>query len=128
MQTPDLRRITPTQLSHPGLEHLSQGAVSLEWANGTTDVVTYRELRYRCPCAACVNEHTGKRILTRAEVRPNVRPEKVESAGRYALRFHWSDGHKTGLYAFETLWHIARLLEQEGHVKPQEAQGPTTTP
>jgi DUF971 family protein len=23
--------------------------------------------------------------------------------GRYAIRFHWSDGHSTGIYTFEQL-------------------------
>jgi DUF971 family protein len=23
--------------------------------------------------------------------------------GRYAIRFHWSDGHSTGIYTFEHL-------------------------
>jgi DUF971 family protein len=32
-----------------------------------------------------------------------VRPLSIDSVGRYAIRFHWSDGHSTGIYTFEHL-------------------------
>jgi DUF971 family protein len=37
----------------------------------------------------------------------DVHPLSVEYVGEYALRFDWSDGHKTGIYPFDFLRDIA---------------------
>jgi DUF971 family protein len=59
-----------------------------------------------CPCAACVDEHTGAQLLKPESVPLDVRATKVEPVGQYALRITWSDGHQTGLYSFDLLWAI----------------------
>jgi ATP-binding protein involved in chromosome partitioning len=62
-----------------------------------------RELRLACPCAACVEEMTGRPLLDPATVRADVRPSSVALVGGYGLRIQWSDGHATGIYTFERL-------------------------
>jgi hypothetical protein len=56
-----------------------------------------------CPCAGCVDEMTGRRILREEDVADDVHPLAIEYVGRYALRFDWSDGHGTGIFPFEYL-------------------------
>jgi len=56
-----------------------------------------------CPCAQCVNETTGERMISIESIDPQVRLVSVSPVGRYALHFQWSDGHGTGLYSFDTL-------------------------
>jgi len=62
-----------------------------------------RALRLACPCAACVDEMSGRTLLEPSRVPPDVRPLQVALVGAYALRVTWSDGHATGLYTFEWL-------------------------
>ncbi|HJS46591.1 MAG TPA: DUF971 domain-containing protein [Gemmatimonadales bacterium] len=62
-----------------------------------------RALRLACPCAACVDEMTGRPLLEAAAVAADVRPLQLSLVGAYALRVAWSDGHATGLYTFELL-------------------------
>ena len=62
-----------------------------------------RFLRINCPCAGCVDEMTGERILKPDMVRADVYPMAIHYVGRYALQFVWSDGHETGIYPFEYL-------------------------
>jgi DUF971 family protein len=31
------------------------------------------------------------------------RPNSVEPAGRYAVVFHWNDGHSSGIYSWDFL-------------------------
>ena len=62
-----------------------------------------RYLRSMCPCAQCVNELTGERMISLESIDPAVRILNVDPVGRYALHFQWSDGHGTGLYSFNTL-------------------------
>ncbi|MBC7386677.1 MAG: DUF971 domain-containing protein [Cryobacterium sp.] len=74
------------------------------WSNGETYAVPYFELRFICPCAHCVDEHTGKRTLKRENVQPDVRAVGVQAVGRYALQISWSDKHSTGMYPFDLLY------------------------
>ena len=61
------------------------------------------ELRLACPCAACVEEMSGRPILDPRSVPPDVRPVSLALVGAYGLRIQWSDGHSTGIYTFERL-------------------------
>lgn len=73
------------------------------WRDGHESEYTPRYLRIACPCAGCVDEMTGKRILRSEDVPEDVYPLSIEHVGRYALQFDWSDGHRTGIYPFEYL-------------------------
>jgi len=78
--------------------------VLVEWDTaGHAWLYPARELRLACPCAACVEEMTGRRLLQADAVRVDVRPESLSLVGAYGLRIHWSDGHDTGIYTFELL-------------------------
>ena len=77
--------------------------VHILWADGHQTVFTNKYLRENCPCAGCVHEFTGERILRPESVRPDVRAENISLVGRYAVQFRWSDGHSTGIYSFDKL-------------------------
>lgn len=95
------RSTTPCRVeSHSPTEML------LEWTNGARYAVPYFELRYYCPCANCVDEHTGVRTLKRENVKADVRPTGVNAVGRYAIQMNWSDRHSTGMYPFDLLYSI----------------------
>ena len=83
----------------------------IRWQDGTVTEHEPRALRLRCPCAGCVDEMTGERMLTPAMVPPDVHPREIHYVGRYALQFMWSDGHSTGIYPFE---YLRRLGDGEG--------------
>lgn len=75
----------------------------IEWKDGHVSTYEPRGLRLACPCAGCVDEMSGERILTPDAVPDGVHPLEIHYVGRYALRFLWSDGHDTGIYPFEYL-------------------------
>ena len=81
----------------------NQYDVKIRWQDGHESVYPARELRLACPCAGCVDEVTGQVRLNAASVAQNVHPVKIELVGRYAIAIHWSDGHNTGIYAFDRL-------------------------
>jgi DUF971 family protein len=78
-------------------------ALRILWEDGVETVHVPRELRIRCPCAGCVDEMTGRRILRPEKVPADVYPTAIHYVGRYALQFVWSDGHDTGFFPFEYL-------------------------
>lgn len=73
------------------------------WSDFVTTEVGFRNMRGACPCASCVNELTGERMVGPEDVPADVAPLALELAGNYALRVRWSDGHDTGLYRWELL-------------------------
>jgi len=81
----------------------NQHDVKITWQDGHESVYPARMLRLACPCAGCVDEVTGRRRLNEAHVAQDVRPLKLEVVGRYAISIQWSDGHATGIYAFDRL-------------------------
>lgn len=85
-------------------------AFELTWPNSAAVSVPFKELRAQCPCASCVDEFTGKRILNPETIPADIRPEKMGFVGNYSLKIHWSDGHSTGLYTWGHLQRIAGLM------------------
>lgn len=81
------------------------------WEDGHRSLYRYDYLRLNCPCAKCVEEWTGQRLITLDQIPEEIHPLKTEPVGSYALRFEWSDGHQTGLYGFEFLRKICPCAE-----------------
>ena len=107
-----LKQLAPS--SPTNIEFINR--LIIEWRNGETMEYDYFKLRFFCPCASCVDELTGERVLMQESVPNDVQPIKGEHVGNYALRIHWSDGHSTGIYTFNSLFekHPAQItLDQE---------------
>lgn len=77
--------------------------VEITWEENHLSFFDSRKLRGECPCALCVNEHTGKRIIDVSDIDTDIKPMTIELVGRYAITINWSDGHTTGIYSFEYL-------------------------
>ena len=88
----------PAKFGAPG-----QARVEIEWSDGAKTSYAARELRWLCPCAACVNENTGERRFRLEWVGQNTAAQAFHPVGRYAVQIVWSDGHATGLYGYEYL-------------------------
>lgn len=90
--------MTPTRI-----EPHSPTEMFLEWTDSARFALPYVDLRFYCPCAACVDEHTGERIIQRSSIGPDIRPTGVQLVGRYAVQVLWNDQHATGMYHFDPL-------------------------
>ncbi len=101
MAVPDVDRTTPAEIRKKGGER-----VTIRWADAHESVYPARYLRGRCPCAECVSETTGQRRVFEDQVSPDVALTAARTVGNYALQFEWSDGHSTGIYAFDYLRRI----------------------
>jgi len=78
----------------------SDVVLRVTWGDGHVCRYEAPALRRLCPCAQCVNEFTGERVLRAESVADDLEIADVEIVGRYALTFRWSDGHSTGIYSF----------------------------
>lgn len=84
----------------------SDAEVRVTWADGRVCLYDAPRLRRLCPCAQCVNEFTGERVLKAESVSDDLTIADVNVVGRYALGFRWSDGHDAGIYSFRYLREI----------------------
>jgi ATP-binding protein involved in chromosome partitioning len=50
-----------------------------------------------------VDELSGEKTLDSNTIPKDIRPEKSEYVGNYALRVYWSDKHDTGIFHYKML-------------------------
>ena len=90
--------IEPREIMQDG-----DAGLRITWADGVACVYDAPSLRRACPCAQCVNEWSGQRMLKPEDVADDLKISDISIVGRYALNFRWSDGHETGIYSFRLL-------------------------
>jgi len=91
-------RLAPKQVSQPDASHLK-----IVWNDDQERIYSTHQLRVACQCAVCVDEMSGQKKLPPESVDKKVFISGIDPVGQYALRFHFSDGHSTGIYAFDYL-------------------------
>ncbi len=79
------------------------GEIRIAWPGGPEVTIPAVRLRDLCPCAECVEEGTGRKILDAASIPPDIRPAAIAPVGNYAVQITWSDGHSTGIYSWRLL-------------------------
>jgi len=62
-------------------------------------------LRVYSPSAEVQGHGPGQEVLQLNK--ENVEIEKLQPTGNYAIAIHYSDGHSTGLYSWNYLYHLA---------------------
>ena len=86
----------------------SDSEISINWSDDTETKFNATDLRRSCPCAGCINEWTGEKILKADLVKNDLSFSSISIVGRYALNFHFSDGHDTGIYSFQYLMELTK--------------------
>lgn len=89
--------------------------MAIRWSDGSEDYLPMERLRAFSPSA----EQQGERDLlgfqyggSEKKEFPGVTVTAWTPIGGYAIQFHFSDGHRTGIYSFDYLKQIAEHLAQ----------------
>ncbi len=91
----------------------SEGYLEIAW-NIDDRVCRYPldNLREACPCVECRGghqymglDHAPENILTLTPKR-SYAINDIQMVGNYALQPGWQDGHDTGIFTWEYLWHL----------------------
>ncbi len=98
--------VEPIQISDK-----TENEISIKWSDDAETSHFAPQLRRACPCASCVNEWTGERILQDSSVSDDLTFANMEIVGRYALNFRFSDGHDTGIFTFKYLRQLSEKIE-----------------
>jgi len=110
-----------TLVSDP--EHIAiskSKGIQIDWKDGHHSQYSLAYLRDECPCAGCTGAHGTPPEKTNYSqpaaaapfpmFQPALKMNEVEAVGAYAVRIHWSDGHKAGIYSWE---HLRRICPCE---------------
>jgi DUF971 family protein len=110
--------------------------MDIAWKDGHRSSYSFIWLRDACPCALCDEERakSGRGIGEPAKpapgalplFKPAAKPLKAEGVGKYAIRFHWNDGHELGIYSWQFLRENCPCAECSGArtagSQPEEAR------
>ena len=78
--------------------------VSVRFGDGVTARYELGELRLACPCADCNGRRQRDESVSPAVERGDtVTITDAELSGAFGLSLDWSDGHRTGIYAWSLL-------------------------
>ncbi len=102
-----LSKTSPEKIQHDG------ATIRVVWKDGSHTEVDAYTLRTQCPCALCVDENTGKKILNVREVPLSIKANDVRPVGRYGLMVDFSDGHNKGIYRFQLLRELAEAQDEK---------------
>jgi DUF971 family protein len=105
--------------------------VDIDWKDGHVSHFTFQWLRDACPCATCdeerkkTNRRPGEPVQQAAALLPlykeKLRPKEVQSVGKYAICFHWNDGHETGIYSWDYLRASCQCAECKAKLAAHES-------
>jgi DUF971 family protein len=98
-----------TSMDPKKIDILDTGELKIVWKDAATSQFSPRDLRLACPCAQCVEEWTGRKLLDEGTVADGIVLLDVSLVGRYALTFKWSDLHETGIFTFDLLRRMGNL-------------------
>jgi len=79
------------------------GKLKIRWSDDQESELDPYSLRVKCPCASCVDEDTGKKIIKEKDVSSKIGIKEVRTVGQYGLGVTFSDGHSTGIYKYSHL-------------------------
>jgi DUF971 family protein len=88
--------------------------MELVWSDDQTCSLPFKFIRGECPCAVCVDEFSGRRLLDITTISDDIVPTGLSYTGNYALKIVWSDGHDTGLYTWDRLSSLCQTYEDAG--------------
>jgi DUF971 family protein len=90
--------------------HQHSRVLELRYEGGETLRLPFELMRVYSPSAEVVGHGPGQETLQTGK--RDVVIERVGLVGHYALQPHFSDGHDSGLYSWEYLYHLGTQQER----------------
>ena len=74
---------------------ITDNGINVKWSDGTSSEIGAHKIRLECPCASCVNEITGEKMITAEMIPANIKVLGIRPVGRYGIAINFSDGTLT---------------------------------
>jgi len=102
-----LREVKERSTNLPKID-FDDTTIRLNWSNGNLWEVSNFDLRLNSQDALSVDEITGKKILTKEDIRPDIAAKEITPLGNYAIGITWNDGHSAGIYPYALVEELAK--------------------
>lgn len=89
--------------------HQASKLLEIKFNNHTECMLSCEFLRVYSPSAEVRGHGVGQEVLQTGK--ENVNITGIEPVGNYAIKLIFSDGHDTGLYSWDYLYHLAENYE-----------------
>ncbi|MCB1631324.1 MAG: DUF971 domain-containing protein [Pseudomonadales bacterium] len=86
--------------------HRASRMLELGYGNDETYSLSCEFLRVQSPSAEVRGHGPGQETLQSGKRLVTI--ERIETVGNYALQFHFSDGHDSGIYSWDYLYSLCR--------------------
>jgi len=108
--------------------HKGDGSLTLAYPDGSEYRLSGEYLRVFSPSAEVRGHGPGQEVLQHGK--KDVKVDRVEPAGNYALILHFSDGHDTGIYAWRYLYDLCINREErwDDYLERLHSAGKTREP
>lgn len=93
--------------------HQQSHVLEIAFSDGRTFRLPYEYLRVYSPSAEVRGHGPGQEVLQTGK--RNVTVQEVEPVGHYAIRPRFSDGHDSGIYAWDYLYDLGARQDQLWH-------------
>lgn len=87
---------------------LDKYTFQIEWTDGLLSSHRLSQLQRECPCAGCVDEMTGKKLIDPHTISEELIAKKIYSVGRYAIKIDFISGCSSGIYTYQFLRELCR--------------------
>ena len=108
--------------------HQQSHTLEIAFDDGNRFQLPVEYLRVYSPSAEVQGHGPGQEVLQIGKQDVNI--EKIEQVGTYAVQLYFDDNHNTGIYSWETLYHLGKdydtlwpkyleRLKAAGHKRPE---------
>jgi len=108
--------------------HQQSHVLEVAFDDGNRFQLPVEYLRVYSPSAEVQGHGPGQEVLQIGKQDVNI--EKIEQVGTYAIQLFFDDNHSTGIYSWETLYHLGKdydtlwpkyleRLKAAGHERPE---------
>ncbi|MDM8569916.1 DUF971 domain-containing protein [Thiotrichales bacterium HSG1] len=115
---------TPTEINL----HQKTGVLKIGFNTEEQFELTCEYLRVYSPSAEVRGHAPGEEVLQVGKA--DVKIDKIEPVGNYAIQLYFDDGHDSGIYSWDWLYHISKNQEQlwQKYLQDLETSGQQRSP
>ena len=108
--------------------HQQSRLLDITFEDGEAFQLSCEFLRVFSPSAEVRGHGPGQEVLQAGKAEVGI--EKIEPVGNYAIALHFDDGHNTGLYSWDWLYHIGKNKDKlwQDYLQKLEANGMSRFP
>ena len=78
-------------LAPKNIRQVNETTLGISWNDGHESEYPVKILRENCPCANCIDEWSGKKLIAPGSIPDSIRPRNLKAVGLYACLLYTSD-------------------------------------